>query len=118
MIKTCTKCGIPKDIEQFHTNPEGKDGRAARCKSCIREAKQERRKLRKAARVYVPSTSLAPGRDILNLPAQDFIPLHLPPLQNLADVEFTNIDDLELKNLDGYEEIAETLMRRMAVQLG
>lgn len=33
-VKVCTKCGVRKPLEEFHSEPRVKDGRQARCKAC------------------------------------------------------------------------------------
>jgi 5-methylcytosine-specific restriction endonuclease McrA len=38
MLRTCTKCDAEKSIEEFHLNPQYKDGRHPWCKAC-RKAK-------------------------------------------------------------------------------
>jgi hypothetical protein len=35
MVKKCTKCGIEKELEDFHKG-KSKDGRQPRCKSCVK----------------------------------------------------------------------------------
>lgn len=32
--KTCTKCGVPKPLDQFHRTKKSKDGRCHYCKEC------------------------------------------------------------------------------------
>jgi len=36
-VKTCTKCGKTKPIEEFYNTPTGKYGVQARCKECQRK---------------------------------------------------------------------------------
>ena len=33
-MKTCTKCGVEKELDRFFFDPRGRDGRVARCKDC------------------------------------------------------------------------------------
>ena len=33
-MKTCTKCGVSKAIDQFHANTKTRDGRCQSCKAC------------------------------------------------------------------------------------
>lgn len=33
--KTCTKCGEPKPLTEFHRHPQHQDGHASRCKVCV-----------------------------------------------------------------------------------
>jgi hypothetical protein len=40
-MKTCTKCGIPKELSEFYTNSKCRDGRDTRCKKCVSEIKKE-----------------------------------------------------------------------------
>ena len=37
VTKRCTKCGEVKSLEEFHRDRRGKDGRRARCRSCVGE---------------------------------------------------------------------------------
>lgn len=39
-MKLCTKCGISKELEEFHNYKRTKDGKAYRCKSCETEARK------------------------------------------------------------------------------
>jgi hypothetical protein len=32
--KTCTSCGIPKDLDEFYNSPNGKFGKKSKCKDC------------------------------------------------------------------------------------
>lgn len=41
MMKTCTKCGEEKNLEEYSRNKNGKFGRTARCKTCLAEDKAE-----------------------------------------------------------------------------
>lgn len=34
-MKTCTKCGVPQDLEAFSRNSSRKDGRQSDCKTCV-----------------------------------------------------------------------------------
>ncbi len=34
--KTCTKCGLPKDLSEFYERPEYKDGRYSWCIECFK----------------------------------------------------------------------------------
>ena len=34
MKKTCSTCGTPKPLEEFHKNKKSPDKHSARCKSC------------------------------------------------------------------------------------
>lgn len=36
-MKTCRKCGQAKPLDDFYIDARGRDGRQARCKTCIRE---------------------------------------------------------------------------------
>lgn len=33
-VKTCTKCGVEKDLEDFHKHAKHRDGRSAQCRVC------------------------------------------------------------------------------------
>lgn len=35
--KVCTKCGVEKDLEEFHNDRRGKYGRTSRCKRCVKQ---------------------------------------------------------------------------------
>ena len=35
--KKCTKCGLEKDLGEFHRDRSSKDGVRVRCKACIKE---------------------------------------------------------------------------------
>ena len=35
ITKICSKCGLEKNMEDFHRDAHGKQGRKSRCKSCI-----------------------------------------------------------------------------------
>lgn len=37
MLKTCTQCGLEKDINDFYENPALKDGHSSICKECQKE---------------------------------------------------------------------------------
>lgn len=43
-MKTCTKCGMPKEIEEFQENKRYKDGRSTWCKECHKAASTVSRK--------------------------------------------------------------------------
>lgn len=58
MEKTCTKCKIPKLLNEFYPNKFGRDGREPRCKKCKREdsdnwQKKNPEKFREYLRRYV-----------------------------------------------------------------
>ena len=42
-MKKCKKCGIEKDLSEFHVNRAKKDGKETKCKGCIREAVANRK---------------------------------------------------------------------------
>lgn len=42
MVKTCTKCGEEKDVEEFSPLVHGRLGRASRCKACVAAYKRSR----------------------------------------------------------------------------
>jgi hypothetical protein len=48
MNKICTKCGIEKDLSEFHKSKNYKDGHISRCKICVREYGLEYRKENKS----------------------------------------------------------------------
>ncbi len=35
-MKTCFKCGVPKDLNEFYRHPATKDGHLGKCKACTR----------------------------------------------------------------------------------
>jgi hypothetical protein len=37
MEKNCTKCGLTKDVSEFHKCPECKDGYRNQCKDCVKD---------------------------------------------------------------------------------
>lgn len=39
-MKTCNKCNIQKDLNDFHKKPNTRDGRDSRCKSCVSKYKK------------------------------------------------------------------------------
>lgn len=41
MTKTCAKCGIPKDLEDFNRNKKLRDGRHSYCKSCVSAGRKQ-----------------------------------------------------------------------------
>lgn len=43
MLKTCTKCNIEKDIEEFHKKTSSKDGHRSDCRSCSSQYSINRR---------------------------------------------------------------------------
>lgn len=43
-MKTCTKCGVEKDLEEFYAHRKTKDGRNSYCKGCDREIRNVNRK--------------------------------------------------------------------------
>ena len=43
MTKVCSKCGVPKDVGEFHRDRSHKDGRRSRCKACNDEYYREHR---------------------------------------------------------------------------
>lgn len=40
-MKTCTKCGEVKPLDEFHRNKASRDGRVTRCKSCVKAYQAE-----------------------------------------------------------------------------
>lgn len=44
MMKTCCKCGLPKDTSLFNKQARAKDGFKPQCKSCDKLANQHRYK--------------------------------------------------------------------------
>lgn len=44
MRKTCTKCGLPKPLDEFYESPGNKDGRRNVCIPCWKERNNERKK--------------------------------------------------------------------------
>lgn len=38
--KTCTKCGVEKELESFHNAPTGRYGKRADCKACVKIVQQ------------------------------------------------------------------------------
>lgn len=47
--KACTGCGETKSLDAYHRNKQGKHGRAARCKECMRPEWRERARARLAS---------------------------------------------------------------------
>jgi hypothetical protein len=43
MVKTCSKCGETKPLEDFHSQKDGKFGRRGDCKVCLRAAQRKHR---------------------------------------------------------------------------
>ena len=39
--KTCTKCGVEKDVSEFYKTKTGKHGVGSRCKICVRKITKE-----------------------------------------------------------------------------
>lgn len=39
-LKTCTKCGVPKPLDEFTADRSKRDGKRPGCKACHREARQ------------------------------------------------------------------------------
>lgn len=50
-MKTCTRCGETKDLEEFHPQPHGRYGRRSRCKACEIIDNQETRAKKRSRRV-------------------------------------------------------------------
>jgi hypothetical protein len=40
-MKTCTKCGIEKSLDDFHKAKQARDGRRSRCKDCCIASRRE-----------------------------------------------------------------------------
>lgn len=40
--KVCSKCGVEKEVGEFHANRRTKDGKRALCKACVREHNKAR----------------------------------------------------------------------------
>jgi hypothetical protein len=47
--KRCSRCGTEKEAAQFYTDPRGKYGLHAWCKTCAAEYQRERRQARRLA---------------------------------------------------------------------
>jgi hypothetical protein len=45
IMKTCTKCGIQKNIDDFHNDKHQKDGKRFNCKTCANAMPQRRKKI-------------------------------------------------------------------------
>jgi hypothetical protein len=45
--KICNKCGIEKDIDEFHNSNKGKFGKVSKCKICVKHYQNERKDQRK-----------------------------------------------------------------------
>ena len=45
IMKTCTKCGIQKNIDDFHNDKHQKDGKKFNCKTCANAMPQRRKKI-------------------------------------------------------------------------
>lgn len=58
--KICSKCGDPKDIEEFHRSKTAKDGRKSVCKSCISKYMKDLRQGKKDKTPSKPAPVLAP----------------------------------------------------------
>ena len=43
VMKKCTKCGIEKELTEFHKHKKQKDGLRPRCKTCRKEEYQDDR---------------------------------------------------------------------------
>jgi len=41
-MKTCSKCGLLRELGDFYKNPKGLDGRRGDCKPCVLEARRVR----------------------------------------------------------------------------
>ena len=53
MIKRCTKCGIEKNLEEFHLRKLSKDGYAPVCMNCVRDYRDKYRdRINKQKRKY------------------------------------------------------------------
>lgn len=51
--KTCSKCGLPKRLDEFHAETRRRDGRRAECKECANARKrQDKENNRKRMRKY------------------------------------------------------------------
>lgn len=50
MEKECSKCGVAKDIKEYHKSKITRDGYATKCKICVREIDRERYKKNPDAR--------------------------------------------------------------------
>lgn len=53
--KSCTKCGVPKPLTDFHRDPRNRDGRQGQCKTCrnavsVRWQQKNRKKTQAACR--------------------------------------------------------------------
>lgn len=42
MLKICTKCGVEKELSEFHKAPTGKYGVRADCRQCVRNRQQNK----------------------------------------------------------------------------
>lgn len=55
-MKKCTKCGVEKNLEEFHRNKKSKDGRTFKCKECVRfYSKSYRKENREKIKAYAES---------------------------------------------------------------
>jgi hypothetical protein len=45
--KICNKCGIKKNIDEFHNSNKGKFGKVSNCKICVSNYQNERKELKK-----------------------------------------------------------------------
>ena len=44
-MRTCTKCGVTKPLDEFHKSKTGKDGVQSRCKECRNVGRQRNRQV-------------------------------------------------------------------------
>jgi len=42
-MKKCSRCHVPKELENFVRKPDTRDGRTAYCKDCLTKLANERR---------------------------------------------------------------------------
>ena len=65
-MKTCTKCGETKPLDEFYKQPGGRDGRKARCILCHRDyalsaaTKSKKNARRREVRAFQSASALKP----------------------------------------------------------
>lgn len=73
--KTCSKCCVPKPLEDFAKHPATKDGYDGRCKDCVSKAAKERRLAKLGGVIPAVAKTAAPSFKVTVLaPKASFVP--------------------------------------------